>query len=113
MDWASIQVLSAQIPVESACQDWPILVHGSSRFGRYSFKANSVSSPLFEQHENAYARDHCQDGDRNTVSGIVPKTEIHMPAGDSRTMMLATEPRIVRLPANVVAKAMTFHINCG
>ena len=32
---------------------------------------------------------------------------------DSTTIMFATEPMIVRLPANVVAKASTFHISTG
>jgi len=35
------------------------------------------------------------------------------PRADSTTIMLATEPRIVRLPAKVVASASTFHINSG
>src|SRR4051812_28083524 len=29
------------------------------------------------------------------------------------TMMLATDPRIVRFPAKVVARAITFHISSG
>src|SRR6266481_9996403 len=53
-----------------------------------------------------------------TVTGIPNRAYSQNPIStrflaDSTTMMFATEPTIVRFPANVVASAITFHISSG